>query len=86
MEGTELVQALKHRMGYKPAMTCCGTCKSYRPTDCSGDAGALGEHCTLNPAARIPVESAAWCKHYDPDPEKLAPYIEEEKKRNEIPF
>lgn len=54
---------LKRQMEYSEER--CAKCKHYVEADCSGAAGASGEHCTLNPAISVPVSGQfGRCRFY----------------------
>ena len=61
-----VVIALLDAMGYHDPVRVCKTCVHYVETDCSGNMNAENEHCKLNPAIPLPIESAGWCKHHVP--------------------
>lgn len=65
MRDTEVTTQLKSAMGYRGADKCCKTCRYYAPADQSGSPNAKDQHCILNPAIDIPVDSAGWCTFHD---------------------
>jgi hypothetical protein len=66
---TVMIRGLLINMGYRGPERCCGTCRHYRECDMSGSHNAKGEHCTLNPAADIPVQAAGDCRFWNGKPQ-----------------
>ena len=61
---TTLKQSLRLLMDYKEPDKCCKNCIHYVGNDCSGNANAKSEHCTLNPAINIMVQADGYCKFF----------------------
>lgn len=55
---------MKKRMGYRGPEDRCNSCDHFVPADCSGQVGALGSHCALNPAVKLSVDPNGFCRYF----------------------